>query len=167
MNPRLVYLGKSISATIYIIITIIKTFGETPCCIINIVLKMYGNPKSLAYFFTCTRAFIATYTKAMLPSILNSQTCFFSVSHITKPFSATFIYGIYLNNQTYYVSKTPGMNDCEQLNCMNTLEPAQLDEICYVLTQIETSHKKHPTMEWINQEIFKILGLLKSPLFLA
>lgn len=89
--------------------------------------------------------------------LINNKVYFFSVNHITKPFSTKLIYGISLNNISYYLCKSPGMNDCEQLDDNPPFEPAILEEICVIITEVEKEFKKGPSLEFLNLEIFRKL----------
>ncbi|MDB5140871.1 MAG: hypothetical protein JWR12_2787 [Mucilaginibacter sp.] len=99
----------------------------------------------------------------MIPLSINNQTCFFSVKHITKELSAKLIYGIHLNTFDYFLSKSLGLNDCEQLDSNPQLDADLLDVICTVITEVENKYKKRPTLELINNEIFRILGRIRNP----
>ena len=98
----------------------------------------------------------------MLPSILNNQTCFFTVTHISRPYGTKIIYGICLNNRAYYISKSPGVDDCEQLDSHPALANEVIVEICVILTEIENEHKKGSSLARINQQIFTIRGKMKA-----
>lgn len=98
----------------------------------------------------------------MTSLLLNSQTFFFTVNHITRRDDAKLIYGISLNNLSYYVSKSIGVNDCEQLDSNPVLDQVMMDEICTILSEVENDHKKTPTLAWINQQIFTIRGKMKA-----
>jgi len=89
--------------------------------------------------------------------LIDNQAYFFSVNHVTKPFSTKLIYGISLNNVSYYLCKSPGINDCEQLDDNPPFDPAILDEICAVITEVEKEFKKSPSLEVLNLEIFRKL----------
>jgi hypothetical protein len=99
----------------------------------------------------------------MIPLSINNKTCFFTVSHITTEVNANFIYGICLNSHNYFLSKTTGLNDCEQLDTNPKLEKGLLNEICRVISEIENKFKKRPSIEIINNEIFGILGRMRNP----
>jgi hypothetical protein len=98
----------------------------------------------------------------MIPISINNQTYFFSVNHITKPFSTKLVYGISLNSKNYFLGKTIGINECEQLDSNPLLAPVVLDEICKIMTEIENAYKQRPSLEFINSEIFKILGRIRN-----
>jgi hypothetical protein len=104
-------------------------------------------------------------TPSMIPAILNSQTYFFTVNHVTKETEDKLIYGIRLNTRNYFVSKTTGVPDCEQLDTNPPLERGMLKEIGEVMSEIELQHKKRPPLEQLNHEIFKIIARLRAKLF--
>ena len=103
----------------------------------------------------------------MLPLILNNETGFFTVSHVTRPPGAKLIYGIRLNNLNYYISKSPGIDDCEQLDSNPPLKTTVMKEICAILTEIENEPKKRLSLAWINERIFAIIGKLRTLTFNA
>lgn len=88
---------------------------------------------------------------------MDNKSCFFSVNHITNESNTKRIYGIRLNNSNYFLSKTSGQVDCEQLDTNPALDPDVLKEICEAITEIEKGHKKRPSLEVINKEILNIL----------
>jgi hypothetical protein len=89
--------------------------------------------------------------------LIDNQPCFFTVNHITKPFSTKLIYGISLNNISYFLAKSLGINDCEQLDSNALLDPGVLNEMCTVITEIELAFRKAPSLEFLNMEIFRKL----------
>jgi len=97
-----------------------------------------------------------------MTKIFNTQTFFFTVNHITRPQGAKLIYGISLNNLSYYVSKSPGINDCEQLDSNPTLDSGMIDEICIILSEMENDRKKGLSLASINKQIFAIRGRMKA-----
>lgn len=99
----------------------------------------------------------------MTPSTTD-QLYFFSVAHITNDHGTTFTYGINLYTHTYYLSKTLGINDCRQLDTYPPLDPALLNELCFIITEIEITYQKRPSLEFINREIVRILGRIRNPL---
>ncbi len=101
----------------------------------------------------------------MIPAIINNQSYFFTVDHITRETPDKHIYGIRLNAGNYFLSKTLGRNDCEQLDKNAPLDETMLKELCDVITQIELKYKTRPTLELINKEIFSILARMRNPLF--
>jgi len=94
--------------------------------------------------------------------LLNSQTFFFTVNHVTRPHGAKIIYGVSLNNLSYYVSKSPGVNDCEQLDSNPALDTGMIDEICTILSELENDPKSTPSLAWINEQIFAIRGKMRA-----
>lgn len=82
---------------------------------------------------------------------------FFSVSHIIKPFNTKLIYGIRYHELDYFLLKTLGSEECEQLDNNSRLNPEVLGKICEVITQIEKEYKKPPPLEFINMDVFNIL----------
>ena len=94
--------------------------------------------------------------------LIDNQAYFFSVNHITKPFSTKLIYGISLNNISYYLCKSPGINDCEQLDDNASLDPDVFEEVCIVITEVEKEFKKSPGLESLNMEIFRKLTTRKK-----
>ena len=82
---------------------------------------------------------------------------FFSVSHIIKPFNTKLIYGIRYHELDYFLLKTLGTKECEQLDNNSRLDVEVLDKICEVITQIEREYKKAPPLEYVNMDIFNIL----------
>lgn len=94
---------------------------------------------------------------SMIQESINNQTYFFTINHITKEDYNKHIYGIRLNNQNYFLSKTSGVADCSQLDMNLPLNLGVLHEIDDVLTEVELKYKKRPSLELINQEIFSIL----------
>ena len=102
----------------------------------------------------------------MIPLPINDRTYFFSVSHITSQADNQLIYGINLNNDAYYFSKTLGVNDCKQLDSHTALDNFVLDELCSIITKIELAHQTRPSLVLINQHIFEILGSRRNPLLL-
>jgi hypothetical protein len=82
---------------------------------------------------------------------------FFSVSHIIKPYNTKLIYGIKYHELDYFLLKTLGVEDCEQLDNNSRLDPDVLDKICEVITQVEKEYKKAPPLEYINMDVFNIL----------
>ena len=99
-----------------------------------------------------------------MPLSINNKTYFFSVKHITKELSNKLIYGIRLNMNSYFLSKSSNLGDCEQIDCKPTLDPIVLKEICLVISEIERENKVRPTLAFINMEIFRILGRIRNTL---
>lgn len=98
----------------------------------------------------------------MIPIYINSQTYFFSIIHITKQSPDTLIYGILLNTHIYYLSKSLGRSDCVQLDSHPLLTRDLLTEICDIITKFETTYEKYPSLEFINEEIIKVLGDIRA-----
>lgn len=83
--------------------------------------------------------------------------------HITKPCSTKLIYSVSLNYCKYYIAKSPGINDGEQLDTNAVLPESVLLQICSVLSEIELHHTRHQSIELFNLEIFNILGRIRNP----
>lgn len=98
----------------------------------------------------------------MIPIIINSETYFFSIIHITKQSTTTLIYGILINTRIYYLSKSLGRSDCEQLDSNPVLNADLLTEICDIMTKFEVAYEKYPCLEFINNEIIKVLGAIRT-----
>lgn len=88
---------------------------------------------------------------------INSQGYFFTVNHVTNESATKRIYGISLNDNKYFLSKSLTLDDCEQLDVNPPLDPHILKEVCGIIEKIENSHKRRPSLETMNKEIFKIL----------
>ncbi|MGF7078785.1 hypothetical protein [Mucilaginibacter sp. UYCu711] len=101
-------------------------------------------------------------TTSMIQAKINSQTYFFTISHITRETENRLLYGLRLNNISYFISKTYGVNDGEQLDTNQPLAGNILKELNTVITQVELNHKKRPSLEQINREIFSILIRLRN-----
>ncbi len=99
----------------------------------------------------------------MISLAINNQTYFFSVSHITSQAGNQLIYGINLNDDPYYFSKTLGANDCKQIDSQTLLDAAVLDELCSIITEIELAYQTRPSLALINLDIFQILGRIRNP----
>ncbi len=97
----------------------------------------------------------------MIPITIDSKTYFFSIIHITKQSATSLIYGILLNNQIYYLSKSLGLIDCTQLDSNPSLNLDLLAEICAIMTKFEMEYEKYPSLEFINEEIIKVLGAIR------
>lgn len=82
---------------------------------------------------------------------------FFSVSHIIKPFNTKLIYGVRYRELDYFLLKTLGVEECEQLDNNSRLDADVLNKICEVITQVEREYKKAPPLEFINMDVFNIL----------
>lgn len=103
----------------------------------------------------------------MIPIAINDQPYFFFVSHITTHAGNQLIYGIKLNNDPYYFSKTLGINDCKQIDSHDLLDTAVLDELCSIITEIELAYQTRPSLELINEDICQILGRIRNPSLLS
>lgn len=103
--------------------------------------------------------------KDLTMATINSRTFFFTVNHITKEAGNRHIYGIRLNTANYFLSKTSGVSDCEQLDINTPLHENVLKEIGDVMTEIELNYNKRPTIERINGEVFKILARIRGAMF--
>ena len=94
---------------------------------------------------------------------INDPPIFFSVKHIITPIKTKLIYGIMYKNLEYFLFKTLGLNDCEQLDSNPKLDIEIFDTMCEVITEIEREYKKIPPLEFINMDIFNILVRVKNP----
>jgi hypothetical protein len=101
-------------------------------------------------------------TTSMIQAKINSQTYFFTVSHITREANNRLLYGLRLNNTSYFISKTSGVNDGEQLDTNPPLAANILKELNAVITQVELKHTTRPSLAHINHEIFSILIRLRN-----
>lgn len=88
---------------------------------------------------------------------MKDEPLFFSVSHIIKPFNTKLIYGIRYHELDYFLLKTLGIEECEQLDNNSRLDTEVLDKICEVITEVEKQYKKAPPLEYINMDVFNIL----------
>lgn len=82
---------------------------------------------------------------------------FFSVNHIIKPFNTKLIYGVRYHEMDYFLLKTIGIEECEQLDSNSHLDTEVLVMICEVITRIEKEYKRAPPLEYINMDVFNIL----------
>jgi hypothetical protein len=98
----------------------------------------------------------------MIPININNETYFFSIIHITKQSATNLIYGISLNTRSYYLSKSLGLSDCVQLDANPLLDLNLLTEICDIITKFEMEYEKYPSLEFINIEIIKVLGAIRT-----
>lgn len=98
----------------------------------------------------------------MIPININNETYFFSIIHITKQSATNLIYGILLNTRSYYLSKSLGLSDCVQLDANPLLDLNLLTEICDIITKFEMEYEKYPSLEFINIEIIKVLGAIRT-----
>jgi len=90
---------------------------------------------------------------------------FFSVNHITMPFPTKLIYGIKFKGLIYYLYKSLGIEDCEQLDNHQKLEAGIFKRMCDVITAIEIEYKRIPPIQYINLDIFNILVRADNPGF--
>ena len=87
----------------------------------------------------------------MIRADINSKTYFFTVNHITKEKDNKLIYGISLNNSSYFLSKTCGAKDAVQLDNKPPLNPEIIKELNTVITAVELKHKKRPSLEILTE----------------
>ena len=99
---------------------------------------------------------------SMIPIYINSETYFFSIIHITKESATKLIYGVLLNTHIYYLSKSLGLSDCVQLDNHPLLNVGLITEICDIITKFELEYKKYPSLEFINEEIIKVLSSVRA-----
>ncbi|MDP9048683.1 MAG: hypothetical protein M3N14_11135 [Bacteroidota bacterium] len=90
---------------------------------------------------------------------------FFSVHHIIKAQNVKLIYGVQYNGLRYFLFKTQGVNDCEQLDYHPKLAPDVFNMMCEVITEIEREYKKTPPVEFINFDIFNFMVRTKNPMY--
>jgi hypothetical protein len=90
---------------------------------------------------------------------------FFSVTQIIKPHGTRIIYGIHYSGQDYFILKSLGMYNCEQLDNKGRLETEVMETMCRVITTIESDYKKAPPLEFINFDIYSQLVRLQNPDF--
>jgi hypothetical protein len=98
----------------------------------------------------------------MIPIINNSQTYFFSIVHVTKQPPDKLIYGILINSESYYLSKTIGIEDCTQIDSRPPLDYALLLEICDIMTRFEVTYQEYPSLDFINVEIIRALVQIRN-----
>ena len=98
----------------------------------------------------------------MIPIYIHSETYFFSIIHITKESATKLIYGILLNTHIYYLSKSLGLSDCIQLDNHPLLHGDLVTEICDIITKFELEYEKYPSLEFINEEIIKVLSSVRA-----
>ena len=98
----------------------------------------------------------------MIPITSNNQTYFFSIVHVTKQAPDNLIYGILINSESYYLSKTIGIENCVQLDSKPSLDHSLLLEICDIMTKFEVAYKEYPSLDFINVEIIKTLELMRN-----
>jgi len=88
---------------------------------------------------------------------LFNSSFFFTVNHIIKPYSGKLIYGIRYNDLEYFMFKSFGINDCEQLDSNPQPGPGIFNAMCEVITEIEKGYSKTPPLENINIDVLNIL----------
>lgn len=98
----------------------------------------------------------------MIPININKETYFFSIIHITKQSATSLVYGILLNTHVYYLSKSLGLSDCIQLDSNPALNVDLMTEICDIITKFEMEYEKYPSLEFINNEILKVLDTIRT-----
>lgn len=98
----------------------------------------------------------------MTQTKINNRSYFFTINHISKEKTGKLIYGIDINNIRYFLSKTSGRDDCEQLDNITPIAPEILSEIITVLNTLEVKHKKRPSLERLNRDVFSLLIRLRN-----
>jgi hypothetical protein len=98
----------------------------------------------------------------MIPITNNNLTCFFSIVNVTKQPPDRLIYGILINSESYYLSKTIGIEDCSQIDSRPPLDHALLLEICDIMTRFEVAYRQYPSLELINVEIIRALEQIRN-----
>jgi hypothetical protein len=98
----------------------------------------------------------------MIPITNNNLTYFFSIVHVTKLLPDKLIYGVLINSESYYLSKTIGIEDCTQIDSRPPLDHALLLEICDIMTRFEVAYQQYPSLEFINVEIIKALEQIRN-----
>jgi hypothetical protein len=83
----------------------------------------------------------------MIPSTISSNRYFFKINHITREAYNKYIYGISLNNVSYFLSKTVGNSSSVQLDTNPPLDRNTIQEISNVLKEIEPKLEKPPSPE--------------------
>ena|ERR1700744_4856398 len=76
-----------------------------------------------------------------------------SIVHITRESAGKFIYGILLGADTYYFSKSLGMNDCLQLDNHPLVNIPLLKEMCETITELEPECAKNLSLELLNKKL--------------
>jgi len=89
---------------------------------------------------------------------------YFAVKHIIKPNTAKLIYSIRYNENDYFILKTPGVNDAEQMDSHPKVDLYAFRKISYVLSEIEKEYKTIPPIEFINMDVFKVLAKIRNSL---
>jgi len=122
--------------------------------------------KGVAYKYPqltrCLCLFPNLLLSKMIPIYINSATYFFSILHVTRQSGAKLIYGLLLNSEIYYLSKSLGRNDCAQLDNHALLQPDLLDEICGIISTFETAYEKYPSLEFVNEEIIREVAAIRK-----
>lgn len=98
----------------------------------------------------------------MIPLKINNLTYFLSIVHVTRQLPDRLIYGILINAESYYLSKTIGLEDCVQLDNNPLLDQSLLLEICDIMTRFEVAYEPYPSLEFINEEIIKRLEQIRK-----
>jgi len=98
----------------------------------------------------------------MIPITNNNLTYFFSIVHVTKQPPDRLIYGVLINSESYYLSKTIGIEDCSQIDSRPPLDHALLLEICDIMTRFEVAYRQYPSLEFINVEIIRALEQIRN-----
>ena len=94
---------------------------------------------------------------------MSNQNYTFYVNHITNESAVKRIYGIHIDNLNYFLSKTTGIVDCEQLDTNPPLDSSFMKEICAIITEIENNHPGRPSLDEMNKEILIIKARRKPP----
>jgi len=98
----------------------------------------------------------------MISLDINNQSYFFSVAGLTEDYVGKLIYTVRLNDKTYYLFKAVRDNDCRQLDSHPRLDGALLSELCKILTEIEREYQTRSSIDFINQQIIRILARIRS-----
>ncbi len=98
----------------------------------------------------------------MIRADIDIKTYFFTVNQVTKEKDNKLIYGINLNNTSYFLSKTTGVKDAIQLDDKLPLGAEIIKEINEVITSIELKYKKLPSLRKFNTDIFGMLMRLRQ-----
>lgn len=103
----------------------------------------------------------------MIPIQPNQQTYYFSINHVTKQLPNRRIYGVLINSENYYLSKSVGINNCIQLDSRPLMVHTLLDEIGGILTGFEVLYSKCPELELLNLQIVRTLAINRQLLLQA
>jgi hypothetical protein len=98
----------------------------------------------------------------MIRADIDVKTYFFTVDHITKEKDNKLIYGINLNNASYFLSKTTGVKDAIQLDDKLPLGDEVIKELNDVITSVELKYNKLPSLRKLNTDIFSMLMRLRQ-----